>query len=375
MAEYEERNLEDLTEEPSSYRIEELRKKGITVQSRELTSTLVLMAAIGAVYLTGSKFFINYKNFILEIFQKDLIFITAKNQQNINDLSFYLNLLQRSFKLLFFTFLPIAGLGLVVGIIASVTQTGFLFTQETIKPDFQRVNPLSGFMRLFSFQTLTEGLKSILKFAVIIFVVYQAIRSEFFNIPNLVGLSLNQTLSYSLSVIIKIMFFVALALLATSGFDYFIQWRRYRMQAMMTKQEAKQEHKEHEGDPQLKARIKSIQRERARKRMMQNVPKADVVITNPTHFAVAIVYNPEENYAPKVVAKGADFLAQKIKQIAREHNVPMVENVALARSLYKHVKVGQLIPRSLYKAVAEVLAYVYKIRGVRPKSRQNLETS
>ena len=133
----------------------------------------------------------------------------------------------------------------------------------------------------------------------------------------------------------------------------------------MSKEEAKKELKEREGDPQIKARIRTVQRDMARKRMMKAVPKADVIITNPTHFAVAVVYNPAENFAPKVVAKGADFLAQRIKEIAKENGVPLVENVPLARTLYKHVKVGQMVPRSLYQAVAEVLAYVYRIKGKR----------
>jgi flagellar biosynthetic protein FlhB len=162
----------------------------------------------------------------------------------------------------------------------------------------------------------------------------------------------------------RVVFFSLFGVLSVfAAGDFWLQRHEYQKQLRMTKQEAKQEHREREGDPQIKARIRSVQREMARKRMMEAVKKADVIVTNPTHFAVAIQYDRVSMGAPKVVAKGADFLAQKIKKIAAEAGVPMVENVPLARTLYKKVKVGQAIPRALYQAVAEVLAYVYRLKG------------
>jgi flagellar biosynthetic protein FlhB len=195
--------------------------------------------------------------------------------------------------------------------------------------------------------------------------VYFSIRAQLDFLPAIVGLNPGALTQFFGSMAFRIFTSTLALLVVFAGIDYFIQWRRFRQQARMTKEEAKREQKEREGDPQVKARIRSVQRDMARKRMMKAIPTADVIITNPTHFAVAIRYNAEEGFAPRVVAKGADFLAERIKQIARENSIPTVENVILARTLYKSVKVGQMIPRSLYQAVAEVLAYVYKLRSKR----------
>ncbi len=362
MAEYEERSLDDLTEEPSQHRLEELRAKGTVLQSRELTGTIVLLGVMGAMYVFSSKFIQSYLTLLSDVFTKEL----SKPPQ-YSDVHAFTEIASKCGTLLFMTFITVGMVGMFLGALTSIAQSGFLISTEKLMPDFERVNPISGFQRLFSMQSFVEGLKSTIKLAVIITVVYFAIKAQMIMIPNTIAMSSQQVIVYIGQTTSKVFGIVGIMLLATSGMDYFIQWRRFRQQSMMTKQEAKQEMKEREGDPQLKARIRSIQRESARKRMMKAVPKADVIVTNPTHFAIAIVYNPEENMAPKVVAKGADFMAQKIKEIAREHGIPMVENVTLARTLYKYVKVGQMIPRSLYQAVAEVLAYVYRIKGRKPK--------
>lgn len=361
MAEYEERDLEDLTEEPTQHRLEELRAQGSVAQSRELTGTIALLGIMLAMYFLSSHFVAEMSQLMKDIFSKDLLL-----RVDGSDWSSFTELGTRCGKLFIITVMPVLSASLVLGVLTSIAQTGFLISTETLSPDFERINPLSGFMRLFSLKSLTEAFKSVLKVTVVAGAVYSALNSQMYFLPSVVALGTRQLLEYIGGTSARVFFSVGVLLLATSAFDYFIQWRRFRQQAMMTKQEAKQEHKEREGDPQIKARIRSIQRDRARKRMMKAVPKADVIITNPTHFAIAIVYSPEEGFAPKVIAKGADFLAERIKKIAREHGIPTVENKPLARTLYKHVKVGQMIPRSLYQAVAEILAYVYKLKGKRP---------
>ncbi len=370
MAEYEERSLDDLTEEPSQHRLDELKEKGQTAQSRELTSAIVFITVLICVYFFSAKFFTNYSDLLKEIFTKDLL-----KKFDTSDWNTFSEIMSRCMKLAVMTFAPIGIAALVLGILGSVAQTGFIFTTETLTPDFNRVNPVNGFMKILSLKSLTEGTKSLFKLVAVLMVVYSFLKKEMAMLPDLVAMNVTQILHYMATVSVKVLAVVSVVLLVAAGFDYFIQWRRFRQQARMTKSEAKQELKEREGDPQIKARIRSIQREAARKRMMKAIPKADVIVTNPTHFAVAIVYNPEEHFAPKVVAKGADFLAQKIKAVAKENNIPMVENVALARTLYKHVKVGQLVPRSLYQAVAEVLAYVYKLRGKKPKLQDEKGTN
>lgn len=361
MAEYDERDLDDLTEEPSQHRLDELRSRGQVAQSRELTGTVGLLGVMTAMYFLSGNFVKEMSQLMKDIFTKDLI-----QRVDGSDWSVYVELGGRCARLLFVAVLPVVGSALVLGVLTSIAQVGWLVTTETLSPDFERVNPLNGFMKLFSLKSLTEGLKSLIKVLIIGGAVYLALRSQLFVLPSVVSLGTSQIMEYIGGTSARLFFTVGVFLLGTSAFDYFIQWRRFRKQAMMSKQEAKQEHKEREGDPQVKARIRSIQRERARKRMMKAVPRADVIITNPTHFAIAIVYDPNDGFAPKVIAKGADFLAERIKKIAREHGIPTVENKPLARTLYKHVKVGQMIPRSLYQAVAEILAYVYKLKGKRP---------
>jgi flagellar biosynthetic protein FlhB len=363
VAEYNERNLDDLTEEPSQQRLEELKQKGQSAQSRELSGTMALIGVMLAVYFLSSRFVTEITGLMKEIFSHDLA-----QRIDVLDYTSFTEILGRCSKLLFLSVAPVVLGGLVLGVLTSLAQVGFIVTTETLNPDFDRVNPISGFMRVFSLKSLTEGFKSLVKIVVVSVIVYSAIRAQAAFLPNVVNLGIGQLIGFIGQTTSRIFGSVILLLLATAAFDYWLQWRRFRRSAMMTKSEAKQELKEREGDPQIKARIRAIQRDVARKRMMKAVPKADVVVTNPTHIAVAIIYDPDEGFAPKVIAKGADYLAERIKKVAREHGIPTVENKPLARTLYKHVKVGQMIPRSLYQAVAEILAYVYKLKGKRLKS-------
>jgi flagellar biosynthetic protein FlhB len=360
VAEYEERDQDDLTEEPSQHRIDELRSKGQVAQSRELSGAMALLAVLCTIYFMSGKFVEEISGLMKDIFTKDL----AKPME-IYDFRSFAVIANRCVKVMAFAFLPVALAGLVTGSLTAIAQVGFLITGETIQPDFKRVDPLSGFMRVFSFKSLLDGLKSSIKVVAVGMIVYGAIKSRLLALPNIITFGAAQTLNYIGETATRMFGALWILLFVAAGFDYWINWRRFRKQAMMTKSEAKQEMKEREGDPQIKARTRAIQRDMARKRMMKDVPRADVIITNPTHIAIAIRYDPNEGFAPKVLAKGADYLAERIKKIARENGIPTVENKPLARTLYKHVKVGQMVPRSLYQAVAEILAYVYKLKNRR----------
>ncbi|MGE4234014.1 MAG: flagellar biosynthesis protein FlhB [Bacteriovoracia bacterium] len=360
MAEYEERSLEDLTEEPSQHRIEELRRQGVVPQSRELTSTIVLFGVVVLIYFSSAKFMEEFTGLLKQIFSKDLM-----HPLEIHDWRSFVEVGGRAGKILLFSFLPIGVVCIFLAVMGSAAQVGFLFSSEAIEPKFDRIDPIAGFRRVFSMDALLNGGKSLLKFFFIVGAVYLALKPRIVFLPNTLAYSISQLVAYIGGMLFHVIVVTIVFLFAVAGLDYFMQWRMYRRKAMMTKTEAKQEQKEREGDPQIKARIRSIQRDMARKRMMKAVPKADVIITNPTHIAIAIQYKPEDMVAPKVLAKGADFIAQRIKEIARQNGIPTVENKPLARTLYKNVKVGQMIPRSLYQAVAEVLAYVYRLKGKR----------
>jgi flagellar biosynthetic protein FlhB len=257
---------------------------------------------------------------------------------------------------------PVCIAGFLAGVSASFGQTGSIFSLEPLNPDLNRLDPIQGLQRLFSPRQLLEGLRVILKATVVIAVAYSLVKTEVLVAPS----HFEGQPGYILEMFGrsgKLIFLTLAGVLSVfAAADFWFQRYEHSKNLRMTKQEAKQEHREREGDPQIRARIRSIQREMARKRMMQAVRKADVIVTNPTHIAVALIYDKSKMAAPKVVAKGADFLAQKIKEVAAQAGVPRVENVPLARALYKTVKVGQLIPHALYQAVAEVLAYVYRLK-------------
>ncbi|MGZ3684841.1 MAG: EscU/YscU/HrcU family type III secretion system export apparatus switch protein, partial [Bdellovibrionota bacterium] len=259
--------------------------------------------------------------------------------------------------------LPIAAAGFAAGVLGSVVQFGFLFTWAPLTPDVNRINPLSGFQRVASTQSLVEGFKSLIKLIAVVSVTYMLLKTEMLGSSSMSDMESGAFMAYMTSTAFRLVGGVCVGLFVVAALDFAYQKYRYRQGLMMTKQEVKQEHKQREGDPLLKARIRSLQREMARKRMMQDVPKADVIVTNPTHIAVALKYDAEKMAAPRVIAKGADLVAQRIKEVARKNGIPIVENVPLARALHKSVKVGKTVPRSLYQAVAEVLAYVYRLKG------------
>lgn len=352
------RASEDLTEEASPYRVEEFRRRGQVAQSREVSSLAALLAAAVAAYALSPKMGADVADYMRDVFRAD---ITAHADLGGSDV--LRGFLVKGLRLVAAIGLPISLAGFVIGALASFAQVGSVFSADPVQPDLSRVNPFQGFKRLFSMKQVIEGAKTTFKTIILLLVAYALLKSQVFRVLGSIDDSPG-TMFWRYGQVGKVMFMSLAGVLAVfAAIDYGFQRWDFSKNLRLTKQEAKQEHKEREGDPAIKARIRAVQREMARRRMMQAVKKADVIVTNPTHIAVALVYQRDKHLAPKVVAKGADFLAQRIKKVAAEAGVPMVENVPLARALYKSVKMNQYVPRALYQAVAEVLAYVYRLKN------------
>ena len=260
--------------------------------------------------------------------------------------------------------LPFMAFGFVVTLLVSIVQVGWKVSTKPVKPELSKLNPLNGFKRIFSKDSLFELVKSILKIVIIIYIAYTSIKDNANDLFALYDLGLNRAVALVGTLIINTGIKISIVYLVIGLADFIYQKHKFNEDMKMTKQEVKDEYKNTEGDPQIKGRQRRKMQEVSQKRMMQDVPKADVVITNPTHFAVALKYEAEVSSAPVVLAKGEDYLAQKIKEVARENKIEIVENKPLARMLYHNVDVGAEIPPELYQAVAEVLAAVYKAKNI-----------
>ena len=353
----EDKSQEEKTEEPTPQRREDFRKQGQVAQTRELSSALVLFGVAMLIWLLG-RFYMQqvfatyntlYGSHFLEVLKTGNIFPA---------ISF-------AFKQMFVFIGPVLFILFFIAIASTVFQIGILFTSEPLTPNLNKINPVEGLKRVFSMKSLVEGMKAIFKFSLVSIVIFMVFKSEYRVIPQLLFFGPLQTLAYVGTLLFKTMLSISAVMAILAGFDYLFQRFDLEKQMRMTKQEVKEELKSREGDPLIKARIRKIQKEMATKRMMEDVPKADVIITNPTHLAIALKYDPENFAAPVVLAKGSDFMAQKIRELAKEHEIPIVENKPLARTIYKTIEIGQVIPRELFAAVAEVLAYVFKLKRKR----------
>ncbi|MGB9813177.1 MAG: flagellar biosynthesis protein FlhB [Thermovenabulum sp.] len=351
------RFAQEKTEKATPRRRQKARQQGQVFSSKDLTTALILIASLFIM-----KFFTKYAvarimEFIIDNYT--YFFNQELTMQNTTVI------IIRSINLIFFVIAPLAFVLLLVGVFSSVLQTGLVFNFGLIAPKLERINPIEGFKRIFSKRSLIELLKVIIKVTVIAFFSYDGIKTVKNGIDEMMDMGIEQNIAFFGDVLFKVGIKISFVLLGLSIFDYFYQWYEYEKSLMMSKEDIKEEIKEIEGNPQIKARIRQIQRQMARRRMMQDVKKADVVITNPTHIAVALSYDAEKHDAPVVVAKGAGEIALKIKEIAKEEDVPIVENPTLARTLYKSVEIGESIPQELYQAVAEILAFVYSLKGRR----------
>jgi flagellar biosynthetic protein FlhB len=259
--------------------------------------------------------------------------------------------------------LPIFAIAVVVAVVVTVAQVKWHVTAKPLQPKFSKFNPINGFKRIFSKDKFFELLKDVIKIALIFYVAYSDLTEGAETIGILYDLSLEQAIVFVGDFVINLGIKLSAIYLIVGFADYIYQKLKFKKDLMMSKQEVKDEYKQQEGDPQVKGRIKSKMREVSQRRMMQSLPEADVVITNPTHFACAIRYDKEVSEAPVLIAKGADYLAQKIKDAAKEHGIPIVENKPLARMLYYNVDLDSEIPQELYQMTAEVLAYVYRLKN------------
>lgn len=346
---------EERTEEATPRKEEEVRKEGRAARSQDLAAGVGLVAATMALQMGGPRLYESLAGSMVETFSHlstaDLT--VAAVQARFTD--WVVLSLQ--------ALLPICGAILAVGIALGLFQGRLTFSWKPLAPDFSRINPASGFSRMFSLRTLVEQGKGLLKLTIVGFVGYQEVTDLLPQIPNLLGQSVAAGIVALTSRAVTGLQTIGFALLALGVLDYGYQYWEFRKSIRMTKQEVKQEHKQQEGNPESKQRQRQTAREMARRRRaLKAVPTADVIITNPTHYAVAIRYSAGKDAAPRVIAKGTDLLAQRIKVIARQHGVPAVENRSLARALYAGVDVDQGVPPELYLAVAEVLAFVYSLR-------------
>lgn len=348
------RNYQDRTEPATPKRREEARKKGQIAQSREISSVLVLLSALGVFFFSGLHIFQGLSDLMRGVFQN---IATLRLQEGSISVFLFEILLQ-----IFIILMPLMLAVVVAGIAANLLQVGFLFTLEPLTPKLSKLNPFSGIKRLLSLRSLAELSKSLLKVVVVGGIAFLMVKGELESIPSLMHMAVGETLSFFGRVSFKIGLYTCLTLIVLALLDYAFQRWQHEKSLRMTKQEVKDELKQREGDPAVKARIRGVQRDMAQRRMMESVPKADVVITNPTHLAIALKYDAEKMMAPKVTAKGAGFIAERIRELAKRNGVPVVEHKPLAQTLFKVVEIGGIIPASLYKAVAEILAYVYGLK-------------
>jgi len=350
---------EEKTEPGSAKKRREARNKGQVPKSRELVTAVLLIVTFWAMK-TFSDWMLG--DLIEEVkaglmFPKDLeSFFTVQS----------LTMFSMQKMLAFLKILaPVLGFGVLVSLVVNYIQVGVLFTAKPITPSFNKMNPIEGFKRIFSRQAFVEFLKSNFKIMLIGYFIYSYLFKNYAVIPDLMNMDLKQTAAYIAEMIYNIGIRAGAVLFILAIFDYGFQVLEHERNLKMTKQEVKDEYKQTEGNPQIKGRIRDKQRQMAMRRMMSEVPKADVVITNPTHFAIAVKYDAEKSESPMVLAKGKDLIAKRIREKAKENNIPIVENPPLAQTLFKTVEIGQNIPSDLYKAVAEVLAYVYGLKNQR----------
>jgi flagellar biosynthetic protein FlhB len=343
------------TEKPTPKKIRDAREEGQVARSMEVSSAVILMSSLLFFYFGGSWFMRTSKLMLQNIFQNYMLIELGKE-------GFYRIVLfsQQQFLLLLGPLLVSLA---VVAVLANVLQVGFLLSAKPLMPKFSKINMIKGFGRIFSLRSLVDLFKSLLKITVLgyaSFTVYRTHFPEFFGLLNQPVVDILQFLAL---VSFQLLWRCGLVLIGLAIFDYLYQRWEWTQDLKMTKDEIKDEFKQMEGDPQLKARIRSLQMAASRQRMMHEVPRADVVITNPIHLAVALLYDKKKSLAPVVVAKGAGVIAENIKKVARQHQVPVVENKPLARLMFKLVKVNEMIPADIYQSVAEVLAYVYRLKG------------
>ncbi|MFQ8920493.1 MAG: fused FliR family export protein/FlhB family type III secretion system protein [Clostridium paraputrificum] len=346
---------EEKTEEATPKKKSEARKKGQVARSKDVGLAITMVTCTLVILLLSSMIVGNLKDTMIYFLQSGML-------QDINEMSIksiVITILLKAGLCILPVVIPI----MIAGIVASLMQTGFLLTGEPLKPKFSKLNPISGFKNMFSKKSFVDLLKNLAVVTVIGFIVFLYVRDNYDKILQISNTYLPSLGGQVQDLVVGIFFQVSLVLVIIAAADYFVQFRFHQKDLRMTKQEIKEEYKQMEGDPQIKSKIKQKQREMATRRMMASVADATVVITNPTHLSIALKYEEGNNEAPKVVAKGADLVALKIKEVAKENDVPIMENKPLARMIYEQVDIDREVPQEMYQAVAEILAMVYKLKN------------
>jgi len=342
------------TEDATPKKKNESKKKGQVAKSKELSSTFTLITSILLMIMLGTYVLENLEG-VLSLFLSNYLTFT------LTEYTFKTVLLVSLTKFAILI-LPIMVPIMIMGIVASLMQSGFIFTGEPLKADLKKLDPISGFKKIFSMRSVVDLLKNLVIVSTISYVAYNFVKSNYLDIMTYGSLKIEAILGEFGSLVIAIFFKIAIIMLIISIIDYTYQKYKHNKELKMSVQEIKEEYKQQEGDPQIKSKIRQKQREMASSRMMQQVPDATVVITNPTHLAIAIKYEQGGEGAPIVVAIGADNVAIKIKEVASENDIPIIENKPLARLIYNELDIGSEIPADMYQAVAEILALVYKLK-------------
>lgn len=352
-----EKPFAERTEPATGKRRGEARQRGQVRRSQEVNIAFSLTVGVLVLGLSGTHFMANLSGFSRSLFGHP-----GDYELTAAALPLYF---AGGMKLMGLLLLPVALATFLSAVVSNVMQFGFLFTTQPLNWNLDAINPLTGFKRIFSLRGLVELGKSLLKVVIVLAVAYWTLKGSLNEMLETAHTSIPVTVAITRGLFFRLTLRIIGVFIVLAFLDWVYQRYEYEKGLRMTKQEVKQEQKETEGDPQIKSRVRAIQISQYRKRMIAAVKTADVVVTNPTHLAVALSYKPAEMDAPTVVAKGARLMAERIKTMAREHGVPVVEDRPLARALYKGVEIGQAVPAALYRAVAEVLAYVYRLKGRR----------
>lgn len=346
------------TEKATPKRKKEAREKGQVLQSKEINSAFILLFAFLTLRVAGSFMNENILSFT------NITLSEINNREHLFTVNGVSDMLVSVILVTGKVVLPIVGITFLVGLICSYAQVGFLFTTKSLSVNLNRINPIEGFKKIFSKKSLVEFVKSLIKIGVVGYITFSYVLGQSENFINLLDMELSQIVYYLFQTTVNVAIRAAVVLIILAILDYVYQSWEYENELKMSKQEIKEEYKQMEGDPIIRSKIKEKQRQMSMRRMMQDIPKADVIITNPTHYAIAIRYDSASESAPCVLAKGKDIIAQNIRKVAVEYDIPIVENKPLARAVFYSVEIGAYIPPDLYQAVAEVLAYVYKLKNI-----------
>jgi len=346
------------TEKASAKKKRDARKRGEVHKSQDAISALSMLVMFATLNALWPKGWNALQLFMSQYLSDSYIATQASNINNQSMQEVYSSLLMSASNFL----IPVFGVAVLVGVIGNVIQTGPIFVPNRVTPKFSKINPINGFKRMFSIASVVELIKSFCKVILFGVLVYQTIAKQLTEYPGMMTWQVGDAINSIMEVSFKLGMKVGAAFLMLSLVDMFYQWWKFEKDLRMTKQEVKEEYKQLEGDPKIKSKIRQKQRSMSARRMMEQVSSANVVVTNPTHFAVALRYDEKVDKAPVIVAKGQDYLAQKIKEKAQEHDIVIVENKPVARALYSACEIGDQIPPQMYQAIADILVYVYRLK-------------